>query len=221
LVWPTDFLSRLMLRCTRSIVHCIIVRCNIFHSFFCAPHIIRNLLIYFNYYVAWDDGWAYPAESAKATGLVKVHKLKKYPNRRLYDSTASKYVTLKDVRKLISDGESIVVEDSNDGSDLTRSVLMQILSEQEAEGREPILTNRAIEMIIRLYSVRMGRVLSRYVEQSLLTFFNNQDRFRTRMRELNDMNPLAMMRNMMESSWGTRPSRSKRDESKPPEPDDS
>jgi polyhydroxyalkanoate synthesis repressor PhaR len=102
-----------------------------------------------------------------------VHKLKKYPNRRLYDSTASKYVTIKDVRKLISDGESIVVEDSNDGSDLTRSVLMQILSEQEAEGREPILTNRAIEMIIRLYSVRMGRVLSRYVEQSLLTFFNN------------------------------------------------
>ena len=150
-----------------------------------------------------------------------MHKLKKYPNRRLYDSTASKYVTIKDVRKLISDGESIVVEDSNDGSDLTRSVLMQILSEQEAEGREPILTNRAIEMIIRLYSVRMGRVLSRYVEQSLLTFFNNQDRFRTRMRELNDMNPLAMMRNMMESSWGSRPSRSSRDESKPPEPDDS
>jgi polyhydroxyalkanoate synthesis repressor PhaR len=150
-----------------------------------------------------------------------VHKLKKYPNRRLYDSTVSKYVTIKDVRKLISDGESIVVEDSNDGSDLTRSVLMQILSEQEAEGREPILTNRAIEMIIRLYSVRMGRVLSRYVEQSLLTFFNNQDRFRTRMRELNEMNPLAMMRNMMESSWGSRPSRSSRDESKRPESDDS
>ena len=136
-----------------------------------------------------------------------MHKLKKYPNRRLYDSTASKYVTLKDVRTLIGKGESIEVEDSKDGSDITRSVLMQILSEQEAEGREPILTNRAIEMIIRLYSVRMGRVLSRYVEQSLLTFFENQDRFRSRVRELNDMNPLAMMRNMMESSWGLKPSR--------------
>jgi len=139
-----------------------------------------------------------------------MHKLKKYPNRRLYDSTASKYVTLKDVRALIGKGESIEVEDSNDGSDITRSVLMQILSEQEAEGREPILTNRAIEMIIRLYSVRMGRVLSRYLEQSLLTFFENQDRFRTRVRELNDMNPLAMMRNMMESSWGLKSGRSGR-----------
>ncbi len=146
-----------------------------------------------------------------------MHKLKKYPNRRLYDSTASKYVTLKDVRTLISKGESIEVEDSNDGNDITRSVLMQILSEQEAEGREPILTNRAIEMIIRLYSVRTGRVLSKYLEQSLLTFFQNQDRFRSRFKELNEMNPLAMMRNMMESTWGIKPTRpNKNKESEPP-----
>jgi len=147
-----------------------------------------------------------------------MHKLKKYPNRRLYDSTASKYVTLKDVRALIGKGESIEVEDSNDGTDITRSVLMQILSEQEAEGHEPILTNRAIEMIIRLYSVRMGRVLSKYVEQSLLTFFQNQDRFRSRVKELNEMNPLAMMRNMMESTWGIKPGRSRRDPEKDSEP---
>lgn len=148
-----------------------------------------------------------------------MHHLKKYPNRRLYDSTASKYVTLKDVRELIGKGESIEVTDSNDGSDLTRSVLMQILSEQEAEGREPILTNRAIEMIIRLYSVRMGRVLSRYLEQSLLTFFENQDRFRTRVRELNEMNPLAMMRNMMESSWGLKPTRRRSRDDDPVDPE--
>ena len=148
-----------------------------------------------------------------------MHKLKKYPNRRLYDSTASKYVTLKDVRSLISTGESIEVEDSNDGNDLTRSVLMQILSEQEAEGHEPILTNRAIEMIIRLYSVRTGRVLSKYLEQSLLTFFQNQDRFRSRVKELNEMKPLAMMRNMMESTWGIKPTPPSKDKDSetPPE----
>ena len=139
-----------------------------------------------------------------------MHKLKKYPNRRLYDSTASKYVTLKDVRSLISKGQSIEVADSTDGSDITRSVLMQILSEQEAEGHEPILTNRAIEMIIRLYSVRMGRVMSKYLEQSLLTFFENQDRFRSKLRELNDMNPLAMMKNMMGSTLGRKPTRTRR-----------
>lgn len=148
-----------------------------------------------------------------------MHKLKKYPNRRLYDSTASKYVTLKDVRALIGKGESIEVEDSNDGTDITRSVLMQILSEQEAEGHEPILTNRAIEMIIRLYSVRMGRVLSKYVEQSLLTFFQNQDRFRSRVKELNEMNPLAMMRNMLESTWGIKPGRSRPNPNPDPNPD--
>ena len=136
-----------------------------------------------------------------------MHSLKKYPNRRLYDTTASKYVTIKDVAALIGKGESIEVEDSTDGSDITRSILMQILAEQEAAGHEPILTNRAIEMIIRLYSVRMGGVLSRYLEQSLLTFFENQDRFRSRIRELNDMKPVAMMRNMLESTWGIGPNR--------------
>ncbi len=149
-----------------------------------------------------------------------MHKLKKYPNRRLYDSTASKYVTIKDVRVLISKGESIEVEDSNDGNDITRSVLMQILSEQEAEGHEPILTNRAIEMIIRLYSVKTGRVLSKYLEQSLLTFFQNQDRFRSRVKELNEMNPLAMMRNMMESTWNMKPTtRSRKDNDSEPPPE--
>lgn len=136
-----------------------------------------------------------------------MHRLKKYPNRRLYDTTASKYVTIKDVATLIGKGESIEVEDSSDGRDITRSILMQILADQEAAGHEPILTNRAIEMIIRLYSVRMGGVLSRYLEQSLLTFFENQDRFRSRIRELNEMKPVAMMRNMLESTWGLGPNR--------------
>ena len=54
----------------------------------------------------------------------------------------------------------------------------------------------------------MGRVLSRYLEQSLLTLFENQDRFRSRVRELNEMNPLAMMKNMMESTLGFRSPRS-------------
>ena len=63
-----------------------------------------------------------------------MHKLKKYPNRRLYDMTDSKYVTVEDVRKLIVRGESIEVIDSRDESDLTRSVLLQILAEQEQSG---------------------------------------------------------------------------------------
>ena len=85
---------------------------------------------------------------------------KKYPNRRLYDMDESTYVTVDDVRKAIVGGDSIKVQDSRDGSDLTRSVLLQILAEQESEGHEPVLTNRAIEQIIRFYGDRFGRVVS-------------------------------------------------------------
>ncbi|MFB3105147.1 MAG: polyhydroxyalkanoate synthesis regulator DNA-binding domain-containing protein, partial [Pseudomonadales bacterium] len=84
-----------------------------------------------------------------------MHHLKKYPNRRLYDTTDSQYVTIEDVRKLIVEGESVHVEESKVGTDITRAVLMQILSEQEAEGHEPVLTNRAIEQIIRFYGDRL------------------------------------------------------------------
>ncbi len=124
--------------------------------------------------------------------------LKKYPNRRLYDTRESRYITVEAVRLLIVDGESITVEDSKDGSDITRSVLLQILAEQEAEGHEPVLTNRAIEQIIRFYGNRVGGMVSHYIEQSILIFIDHQDRFRERMRALNDLNPLNLVRQAFE-----------------------
>ncbi len=129
-----------------------------------------------------------------------MHRLKKYPNRRLYDSTDSKYVTLHDLRQLIVDGESISVTDSRDGGDITRAVLMQILSEQEAEGHEPVLTNRALEQIIRFYGDRMGSVASCYIEQSMLTLLEHQDQFRSRMRQLSELNPLNIMRQALDGA---------------------
>ena len=66
-----------------------------------------------------------------------MREFKKYPNRRLYDLEDSHYVTMEDVRKLILKGESIRVLDSKDSSDITRQILLQILSEQEAAGHEP------------------------------------------------------------------------------------
>jgi len=135
-----------------------------------------------------------------------MRELKKYPNRRLYDLTDSHYVTVDDVRKMIIAGESIHVSDSKDGSDITRSILMQILTEQEAEGHEPILTNRAIEQIIRFYGENFGSVVSRYIEQSILTFLEHQDQFRRRMREMSDLNPLNFVRQAMERTF-TGPSR--------------
>ena len=130
-----------------------------------------------------------------------MHKLKKYPNRRLYNSTESRYVTVEDVRKLIIRGESIEVVDAKHGSDITRSVLLQILSEQEAEGHESVLTNRVIEQLIRFYGDRMGSVVGRYIEQSIVTFMDHQDQLRTHLRQLGEMNPLNFMRQAMDANW--------------------
>jgi polyhydroxyalkanoate synthesis repressor PhaR len=130
-----------------------------------------------------------------------VREFKKYPNRRLYDLQESHYLTVDDVRKVIVQGESIHVVDSKDGANITRQVLLQILSEQEAEGHEPVLTNRVIEQVIRFYGDNVGSVVSRYIEQSILTFLEHQDQLRRRMREMNDLNPFNFMRQAMERTF--------------------
>ena len=149
-----------------------------------------------------------------------MRELKKYPNRRLYDLTESKYVTVDDVRHMITKGDSIHVVDSKDGSDITRSVLLQILSEQEAEGHEPVLTNRAIEQIIRFYGQNAGNVISRYIEQSILTFLDYQDQFRRRVREMQDLNPFNIMRQTLEKTFGEPRRRSKGDGQAPQDSED-
>lgn len=106
-------------------------------------------------------------------------RLKKYPNRRLYDLTDSHYVTSHDVRRMILSGDRIQVLDSRDGADITRAVLLQILLEQEAEGHEPVLSSRAIEQIIRLYGENGGNVVARHLERTLLEFVEHGDGLHT------------------------------------------
>jgi polyhydroxyalkanoate synthesis repressor PhaR len=93
------------------------------------------------------------------------------------------------------------VLDSRDESDLTRSVLLQILAEQEQEGHGTVLTNRTIEQLIRFYGDSFGRVVSRYIEEAISAFLEHQDLYRTRMRQFNALNPLNMMRQAFESGF--------------------
>ena len=124
---------------------------------------------------------------------------KKYPNRRLYDIEESRYVTVEDIREIILRGESISVVDSKTEKDLTRSVLMQIISEQEGEGREPILTNRVLEQLIRFYGDALQNVFGRYIEQSIMTFLDQHDQYRRNVRDFAS-DPLALMRRAMEQN---------------------
>ena len=129
-----------------------------------------------------------------------MREFKKYPNRRLYDMEESRYVTVEDLRKILLQGESISVVDSKSGADLTRTVLLQIISEQEGEGHEPILTNRVLEQLVRFYGDTMQGVVSRYIEQSIMTFLEHQERYRKRMDKFSGTEPMNLMRQTLEQN---------------------
>lgn len=129
-----------------------------------------------------------------------MREFKKYPNRRLYDIQQSKYVTVEDIRLLVLTGETITVKDSKSEKDLTRTVLLQIIAEQEDEGHEPILTNRVLEQLIRFYGAPMQSVVGRYIEQSVMTFLEYQEQYRRRVQEVTGGDPLAMMRKALEQN---------------------
>ena len=129
-----------------------------------------------------------------------MREFKKYPNRRLYDIQQSKYVTVEDIRLLVLTGETITVKDSKSEKDLTRTVLLQIIAEQEDEGHEPILTNRVLEQLIRFYGAPMQSVVGRYIEQSIMTFLEYQEQYRRRVQEVTGVDPLAMMRKALEQN---------------------
>src|SRR5271168_807273 len=100
--------------------------------------------------------------------------IRKYSNRRLYDTGGSRHVTLDDLRQLIVAGERIKVIDDKSGEDLTRSVLLQIISEQEQFG-SPVLGSELLEMIIRFYGRPTQALLSRYLEQAFTTMLRQQE----------------------------------------------
>ncbi len=119
--------------------------------------------------------------------------LKKYPNRRLYDTQLSAYVTIEDVRQYILGREAIQVLDSKTGQDITRVVLLQIISEQESEGHEPLLTNRVLEVLIRFYGEPGYGYLGRFLEQSISTFLEQQRRYQRHMQDLLDRSPIRLV----------------------------
>jgi len=129
-----------------------------------------------------------------------MREFKKYPNRRLYDIEESKYVTVEDIRKLVLKGEVIRVLDSKTDKDLTRSVLLQIITEQESEGHEPILTNRVLEQLIRFYGAPMQNVVSKYIEQSIKTFLEHEQNYRQRMQDFSPADPMGLMRKALEQN---------------------
>lgn len=101
--------------------------------------------------------------------------IRKYANRRLYDTGTSAYITLDDLCDRVKQGEDFVVLDAKTGQDLTRQVLTQIIFEQETKGEQLLPTN-FLRSVIRFYGNKMQPVLQHYLEASMKTFLNNQER---------------------------------------------
>ena len=123
--------------------------------------------------------------------------IKKYPNRRLYDTEISSYITIEDVRQLIVDGEEFEVRDAKSGEDLTRSVLLQIIAEHESEG-EPVLSTQLLSQIIRFYGDSLQGFMGNYLERSMQVFLDQQQQFRSQMGGLMGQTPWTMLNQLTE-----------------------
>jgi len=107
--------------------------------------------------------------------------IKKYPNRRLYDTVESRYITLADIRRLVTEGIEFVVIDKKSQDDITRSILLQVIAEQEHVG-EPVMSQDFLSQIIRSYGSAMQSVVGTYLEQSLKMLAGQQQQMREQTR---------------------------------------
>jgi polyhydroxyalkanoate synthesis repressor PhaR len=99
--------------------------------------------------------------------------IKKYPNRRLYDTNTSSYITLTEVKQLVMSNEPVVVKDAKSGEDLTRSILLQIILEEEAGGA-PMFSETVLANIIRFYGHAMQGYMGSYLEKNVQMFTDFQ-----------------------------------------------
>ncbi|MET7140411.1 polyhydroxyalkanoate synthesis repressor PhaR [Xanthomonas sp. PPL139] len=129
--------------------------------------------------------------------MAEIRIIKKYPNRRLYDTEISSYITIEDVRQLIIDGEEFEVRDAKTGEDLSRAVLLQIIADQEQDG-EPMLSTQLLSQIIRFYGDSLQGFMGNYLERSMQVFLDQQQQFRQQMGNLLGQTPWTMMNQLTE-----------------------
>ena len=128
---------------------------------------------------------AAPKASAEAADSSAPRILKKYPNRRLYDTETSSYITLADVKKMVLAGQNFVVRDAKTSEDLTRSILLQIILEEETGG-VPMFSAQSLAQIIRFYGNAMQGMMGSYLEHNLQAFTDIQARVAEQSKGLYD-----------------------------------
>jgi polyhydroxyalkanoate synthesis repressor PhaR len=131
-----------------------------------------------------------PPKNEGDTQMAAVRLIKKYPNRRLYDTQTSSYITLSDVKQLVLDQEEFKVVDAKSSEDLTRQILMQIILEEEQEG-QPMFTPPVLSQIIRSYGNAMQGMMGSYLEKNVQAFVDIQNKLQEQSKAFYDSNKVG------------------------------
>lgn len=126
--------------------------------------------------------------------------IKKYPNRRLYDTAESRYITLADIRKLVVERIDFIVIDKKTQDDITRSILLQVIAEQE-QSADPVMSRDFLAQIIRSYGGQMQGVLGSYLEQSLKLFNAQQREMRDRVKSVVGVDPVESITGIAQKNF--------------------
>jgi polyhydroxyalkanoate synthesis repressor PhaR len=129
------------------------------------------------------------------TAMPRPRIIRKYANRRLYDTEASRHINKEDVRRLIASGKDVRIVEDGSGDDITRSVLLQLVAEQELGG-QPVLSDQMLTQIIRFYDHPMQGMLGSYLQQSFESFLQQQTAVQEQMQELMKNGPFAVMKDV-------------------------
>lgn len=126
--------------------------------------------------------------------------IKKYPNRRLYDTEESRYITLADIRRLVLDKVDFIVIDKKSQEDITRTILLQVISEQEQAG-DPIMSRDFLSQVIRSYGGNMQDLVGSYLEQSLKLFGSQQQQVRDRVKTVVGLDPIGVVADITQKNY--------------------
>jgi polyhydroxyalkanoate synthesis repressor PhaR len=126
--------------------------------------------------------------------------IKKYPNRRLYDTEESRYITLADVKDLVVKKVEFVVVDKKSGDDITRSILLQVISEQEQQG-EAIMSQDFLSQVIRSYGKVVPGFMANYLEQSTKLFMVQQQNLRGQVKRVVGVDPVLAVADIAQKNF--------------------
>lgn len=126
--------------------------------------------------------------------------IKKYPNRRLYDTAESRYITLADVRRLVLERIDFVVIDKKSQEDITRSILLQVIAEQESHA-EPMMSRDFLAQVIRSYGGAMQGLMGQYLDHSLSVFDAQQREMRERVRSVVGVDPVEAVTSLAQKNY--------------------